>query len=74
MTSAEPKTDALRRALATSCETAAADLRFLEAWEADPRPGAGAALRVNQIRRANPDLAAAIRSELAASARAMRRA
>ncbi len=70
---AEPRTDALRRALAATCETAADDLRFLEAWEADPRPGAGVALRVGQIRRANPDLAAAIRAELAASARAVLR-
>ena len=70
-TTAEPKTDALRRALAGASDGAAADLRFLEAWEADPRPGAGVALRVGQIRRANPDLAAAIRAELA---RATRRA
>jgi hypothetical protein len=74
MAAAEPKTDALRRALAASAETAAADLRFLEAWEADPRPGAGAALRVIQIRRANPGLAADIRAELAARARTARRA
>ena len=66
---AEPKTDALRRALAAASDGVAADLRFLEAWEADPRPGAGVALRVGQIRRANPDLAAAIRAELAAASR-----
>ena len=70
---AEPKTDALRRALAASSDSVAADLHFLEAWEADPRPGAGVALRVGQIRRANPDLAAAIRAELAAIARNVHR-
>ncbi len=70
-TIAEPRTDALRRALAAASDSVAADLRFLEAWEADPRPGAGVALRVGQIRRANPDLAAAIRSELVSIARSV---
>ena len=70
-TIAEPRTDALRRALAAASDNVAADLRFLEAWEADPRPGAGVALRVGQIRRANPDLAAAIRAELASIARSV---
>jgi hypothetical protein len=37
---------------------------FLERWEICPLPGSAAALRVSQIRRANPELAAAIRSEL----------
>ena len=69
----EPKTDALRRALAVSSDTVVADLDFLAAWEADPRPGAGVALRVGQIRRANPDLAAAIRAELASIARNVHR-
>jgi hypothetical protein len=36
----------------------------LEAWEVDPLPWAGPALRVGQIRRANPGLAAEIRAEL----------
>ena len=40
------------------------DLLFLEAWESEPVPGAGAALRVAQIRRANPELAERIRREL----------
>ena len=66
----EPKTLALRRALATAgTDGVAADLRFLEAWEAEPRPGPGVALRVVQLRRANPDLAVAIRDELALAAR-----
>ncbi len=65
-TSIEPRTDALRRALAECGDACAADLAFLEAWEADPLPGPGAALRIAQIRRANPALAAAIRAELAA--------
>ena len=60
----EPKTDALRRALAGCGDASAADLAFLETWEADPLPGPGAALRIAQIRRANPALAAEIRSEL----------
>ncbi|MCQ8242119.1 hypothetical protein [Rhizosaccharibacter radicis] len=41
-----------------------ADLMFLENWERDPAPDIAASLRASQIRRANPDLAAAIRSEL----------
>ena len=67
-TSIEPRTDALRRALAVCGESSAADLVFLEAWEANPVPGLGTALRVAQIRRANPVLAAAIRAELDARA------
>ncbi len=64
----EPRTEALRRALAC-CEPKVADeLRFLEAWEAAPTYGLGTALRVGQIRRANPALAAAIRAELAGRA------
>lgn len=43
------------------------DLLYLERWELHPLPGPAAALRVSQIRRANPALAAAIRDELAAS-------
>lgn len=43
------------------------DLLFLERWELLPMPGSAAALRVSQIRRANPQLAAAIRDELTAS-------
>ena len=62
---AVPFTAAVRRALGpTPNAAAAADLLFLEAWEREPSPGAGAALRVSQIRRANPELAAAIRAEL----------
>ncbi len=41
-----------------------ADLLFLERWERQPLPGSAAALRVGQIRRANPALAAEIRAEL----------
>jgi hypothetical protein len=40
------------------------DLLFLERWELYPIPGSAAALRVGQIRRANPELALAIRCEL----------
>lgn len=42
------------------------DLLFLEAWERAPQLGPGTALRIGQLRRANPELAAAIRAELAA--------
>ena len=59
-------TDALRRALdQVSDPPFVADLMFLEAWERDPQWGCGVALRVGQIRRANPELAAAIRAEVA---------
>jgi hypothetical protein len=40
------------------------DLLFLEAWEMHRPPNLGATLRASQIRRANPDLAAAIEREL----------
>lgn len=62
----EPCTNALRRdwPLDRAC---AEDLLFLERWELCPLPGPAAALRVAQLRRANPDLAAAIRAELAAA-------
>lgn len=69
---AEPRTEALRRALRECAAASAADLLFLEAWEAEPVPGAGAALRVGQIRRANPTLAAEIRDELARASRMAR--
>ena len=65
-TDALPITQAIRRAL-RSCrdERAAMDLLFLEAWEMQPSPGTAAALRVGQIRRANPKLADEVRSEIA---------
>ena len=60
-----PMTEALRRRLGSVTNDAQIrDLLYLEAWERDPQPGAGAALRINQIRRANPELAAEIRAEL----------
>jgi hypothetical protein len=40
------------------------DLLFLEAWEMHRPVNLGATLRASQIRRANPDLAAAIEREL----------
>ena len=59
-------TDALRRVLAQPMDRAAVDdLLFLEAWERQPSDNAGVALRIGQIRRANPVLAAAIRAEMA---------
>jgi hypothetical protein len=59
------QTEALRRVLAQPLPSSAvADYLFLEAWERDPSDKPGVALRVGQIRRANPSLAAAIRAEL----------
>ena len=59
-----PRTEALRRALQTQDRQAVADLVFLENWEAQPPSSLAAVLRAGQIRRANPELAAAIRAEL----------
>jgi hypothetical protein len=59
------QTMAVRRALAEAADhTALADLLFLERWEMVPVAGSAAALRVLQIRRANPELAAAVRAEI----------
>ncbi len=59
-------TFALRRALQSVRDgRSVADLLFLEKWEMQPSPGAAAALRINQLRRANPALVAEIRAELA---------
>lgn len=59
------RTEALRRVLGHVHDTAAAaDLLFLETWEAEPSRQIGTALRASQIRRANPALAAEIRAEL----------
>jgi len=65
-----PLTSAVKRAVAEVRSPAMlADLLFLERWEIAPIPGSAAALRVSQIRRANPDLVAAVRAELAAARR-----
>jgi hypothetical protein len=61
----QPCTRAVRHHLATpGTGGMIADLLFLERWEMSPAPGAGPALRIAQIRRANPELAAAVRAEL----------
>ncbi len=60
-----PVTNALREALSqTLDQRCAEDLIYLESWEREPMPGVAAALRILQLRRANPHLAAAIRAEL----------
>jgi hypothetical protein len=60
------QTQAVRRALTRSRDhTLLADLLFLERWEMAPIHGPAAALRVAQIRRANPELARQIRAEVA---------
>jgi hypothetical protein len=60
-----PFTFAVRQALqGVNDSVVEADLLFLEAWELQPSPNLGLTLRVSQIRRANPDLAAAIDAEL----------
>jgi hypothetical protein len=65
-----PLTTAVKRAVAGAKDDATlADLLFLERWEIAPIPGAAAAMRVSQIRRANPGLAAAVRAELAVAMR-----
>lgn len=65
----QPITNAVRRALGDGHEASTlSDYLFLERWELSPSPGAASALRVTQIRRANPALAAAVRAELAAGA------
>lgn len=61
-----PPTQALQRMLAQPLtRSAVADYLFLEAWEREPSDNAGVALRIGQIRRANPELAAEIRAEIA---------
>lgn len=64
----QPVTRAVSVALRNARDPSArSDLLFLEAWEMR-RPGElGATLRAGQIRRANPDLAAAIERELKAA-------
>ena len=60
-----PETRAARRALRATPDAAlVVDLLFLEAWEREATPDIASTLRARQIRRANPRLAAAIRSEL----------
>jgi hypothetical protein len=62
-----PFTLAVRQALQnTNNSRMAEDLLFLEAWEMHPSPNLGVTLKASQIRRANPDLAAAIDAELKA--------
>lgn len=62
-----PYTLAVRQALqGKSDSTLEADLLFLEAWEMHPSSNLGVTLRASQIRRANPELAAAIDAELKA--------
>lgn len=58
-----PQTRIVRRAIEEDSR-AAADLLFLEQWEMAPQDSVGAVLRVAQIRRANPHLAAEVRAEL----------
>jgi hypothetical protein len=60
-----PLTQALRAVLATTANPKTAeDLLFLERWELSSPSGTADALRAAQLRRANPELAAAIRAEL----------
>lgn len=67
LVSDQPLTVAVRQALGGVRDgSAMSDWLFLERWELAPSPGAASALRVTQIRRANPALAAAVRAELSA--------
>lgn len=62
-----PFTLAVRQALQNvNNSRIAEDLLFLEAWEMHPSSNLGVTLKASQIRRANPDLAAAIGAELKA--------
>jgi hypothetical protein len=66
-------TETVRRALAQARDhTSLADLLFLERWELAPVHGPAAALRVSQIRRANPGLAEQVRAEIASARAALR--
>jgi hypothetical protein len=63
-----PFTLAVRQALQNvNNSRIAEDLLFLEAWEMHPSSNLGVTLKASQIRRANPDLAAAIGAELKAT-------
>lgn len=60
-----PRTEAVRRVLElVHDQAAAADLLFFEEWQMQRHPDIAACLRASQIRRANPQLAAAIHAEL----------
>jgi hypothetical protein len=60
-----PATLAMALALEeTSDPLARSDLLFLEEWARCGTPGLAAALRIRQIRRANPELAAAVTREM----------
>ena len=64
----QPVTRAVSLALRDAGDPRArSDLLFLEAWEMHRPANLGATLRASQIRRANPDLAAAIARELKAA-------
>ncbi len=68
-----PFTHAVRMALQNADNARLAeDLLFLEAWEMQPSANLGVTLKASQIRRANPDLAAAIDAELKAGAASRR--
>lgn len=60
-----PQTQVVAKALATTQDcTVKADLMFLESWEVHPNRRPGLLLRAQQVRRANPDLAEALRREV----------
>ena len=62
-------TTALRTAISSTRDRRVAeDFLYLELWERTPTPGPAAALRIQQIRRANAELAAAIRHEIGTEA------
>lgn len=67
--SCAPITAAVREALKGVRDSAVeSDLLFLEAWQVSQLSNPGVILRASQIRRANPDLAAAIGAELRTAA------
>ena len=65
----QPVTRAVSLALQSMADPMArSDLLFLEEWEIRRTANPGAVLRISQIRRANPDLAAAVARELKTTA------
>jgi hypothetical protein len=65
----QPVTRAVSVALSEARDPSVrSDLLFLEAWEMHRPVNLAATLRASQIRRANPDLAAAIEQELKVAA------
>ena len=65
-------TTAVRRILALPLDPSAVeDLLFWEAWERRPDADPASVLRIAQLRRAHPTLAAAIRKQVASASKSV---